>query len=164
MAKIERPKKKKKQNKTEESILLRPWDLGWCHIPGVWVDLGPQTGLSWSWGSGEGAPGNEPRTVTDMNFLFPSVWAHSLQIQAGPPAAEPAIVPPKDGGASGLEEFCKVPWALRLLVVGLGFPPPASFLSVTPPVDDTPFCRVVLRLGSVLGMEGKGEEVRRHKS
>ena len=27
-----------------------------------------------------------------------------------------------------------------------------------------PFCRVVLQSGSVLGMEGMGEEVRRHKS
>ena len=63
-----------------------------------------------------------------------------------------------------MEELCIVPWALHLLVMGLGFPPPASFLRVTPPVDDTPFCRVVLQSGSVLGMEGKGEEVRRLKS
>ena len=37
------------------------------------------------------------------------------------------------GGASGLEELWKVPGALWFLVVG--FPPPASFLRVTPPTD-----------------------------
>ena len=122
-----------------------------------WMDrLGTEEG-------GEDMPVNEPFPM-HLVCLFLSAPTHNLQIQAGPPAAEPAIVPPKDGGASGLEEFCKVPWALRLLVVGLGFPPPASFLRVTPPVDDTRFCRVVLQSGSVLGMEGKGEEVRRHKS
>ena len=47
-----------------------------------------------------------------------------------PPAAEPALAPPKDGGVSGLEELCKVLWAPCLLVAG--FPPPASFLRVTP--------------------------------
>ena len=47
-----------------------------------------------------------------------------------PPAAEPTLVPPKDGGVSGLEELCKVLWAPCLLVAG--FPPPASFFRVTP--------------------------------
>ena len=47
-----------------------------------------------------------------------------------PPAAEPTRVPPKDGGGSGLEELGKVLWAPCLLVAG--FPPPASFLRVTP--------------------------------
>ena len=46
------------------------------------------------------------------------------------PAAEPTLAPPKDGGVSGLEELCKVLWAPWLLVAG--FPPPASFLRVTP--------------------------------
>ena len=47
-----------------------------------------------------------------------------------PPAAEPTLVPSKDGGGSGLEKLCKVLWALCLLVAG--FRPPASFLRATP--------------------------------
>ena len=156
MAKIERQKKKKRFYSPQDSgpgLMSHPWSLSRLGSPG-WAVVGLRV---WGGYARQWAPHRDRHELP-----FPSVWALSLQIQAGPPAAAPTIVPPKDGGASGLEELYKVPWALRLLMVW--FPSPASLLSVTPPVDDTPFCRVLLQSGSVLGMEGKGEEVRRHKS
>ena len=45
----------------------------------------------------------------DLDFLFPSARAHNLQTQGGPPAAKPSLVPPKDGGVSGLEELLQGP-------------------------------------------------------
>ena len=44
-------KKERKRNGNADSRPLRHGDLGWCHIPGTWADLGPQ---GWSVGS-EGA-------------------------------------------------------------------------------------------------------------
>ena len=45
-----------------------------------------------------------------------------------------------------------------------GFPPPASFLRVAPPMDDNTRSRVVFQeLGFVPGAKDKGEKVMRHK-
>ena len=78
-----------------------------------------------------------------------------------PPAAEPTLAPPKDGGVSGLEELCKVLWAPCLLVAG--FPAPASFLRVTPLRGQVPLQSGVAIIGIAWGMKAKGEEIRRHK-
>ena len=106
-------------------------------------------------------PANKPPTPVDMDFLSPSAWVHSLQILWDPPAAELNLVPPKDGGVSGLEELCKVLWAPCLLVAG--FPAPASFLRVTPLRGQVPLQSGVAIIGIAWGMKAKGEEIRRHK-
>ena len=46
-------------------------------------------------GAGEDVPANEP-CPTDLMCLFPSAWAHDLQIQASPPAAKLCLLHPKD--------------------------------------------------------------------
>ena len=46
-------------------------------------------------GAGEDVPANEPCPM-DLMCLFPSAWAHDLQIQAGPPAAKLCLLHPKD--------------------------------------------------------------------
>ena len=70
-------------------------------------------------------------------------------------------MPPKDGGVSGLEELGKMLWAPCLLVAG--FPPPASFLRVTPLRGQVPLQSGVAIIGTAWGMKGKREEIRRHK-
>ena len=84
-------------------------------------------------GAGEGLPGKQPPTAPPpLGLGLPVPLCMSLQSPdpGDPPAAEPTLVPPKDGGVSGLEELCRVLWAPCLLVAG--FPPPASFFRVTP--------------------------------
>ncbi len=63
---------------------------------------------------------------------------------------------------SGREgELSKMPGGPRLL--GVGFPPPASFHAVAPPTHYTSVIRAVSRaLGSPSGVKGKGEEATRH--
>ena len=92
----------------------------------AWV---PRLDCGGAEGAAEGVQAMWPLPPSvDLDFLFPSAWGHTLQTQGDPPAAKPSLVPPEDGGVSGLEELCKVPWAKCLLLVG--FPPPASFLGV----------------------------------
>ena len=56
----------------------------------------------------------------------------------------------------------KVPWATRLLVVGI--PTPASFHGVIPPTDDITVHRVELQeLVCIWEIKVKGEEVKRHR-
>ena len=84
-------------------------------------------------------------------------------VEGGPPAAKPSLLHPKDVGTSGMEEFRKVPWAPRLLVVGI--PTPAPFFEVTPPMDDITLRRVKLQeLASVQEIKVKGEEIKRHNT
>ena len=99
-------------------------DLGCWHIPEAWV----------------------PRwTVVGLTELGEMCWPMSPAPQACVPAPlctspqppDPGGPPaPKGCGASGLEELWKGPWAPCLPV--LGFPPPASFLGVAPPVVKAP--------------------------
>ena len=91
--------------------------------------MGPQAGLSWAEGAGEGLPGKQSPTPWTWTACSP-LHEPTISRSGDPPAAEPTLAPPKDGGVSGLEELCKVLWAPCLLVAG--FPPPASFLRVTP--------------------------------
>ena len=77
-----------------------------------------------------------------------------------PPAAEPTLAPPKDGGVSGLEELCKVLWAPCLLVAG--FPPPASFLRVTPLRGQLLLQSGVAIVEICRGIKAQREEGRRH--
>ena len=155
-------KKNRKERKTKEQLILFAsglGDLGWV------TSLGPEQA---------GSPGG---TVLGLRALggicqpmSPSrrwTWAScsplhesTISRSRGPPAAELNLFPPKDGGVSGLEELCKVPWAPCLLVAG--FPPPASFLRVTPLRGQLPLPRGVAIIGIAWGMKGKGEEVRRH--
>ena len=84
-------------------------------------------------------------------------------VEGGPPAAKPSLLHPKDAGTAGMEEFRKVPWALKILVVGI--PSPASFLRVTPPMNDITLCRVDLQeLAYVQEIKVKREEIKRHNT
>ena len=156
--------KHNRKERQKNCWLCSPRALGtWAGVtllePGAgWV---PRRGCPGVEGAGEDMPANKPPTPLDMDFLFPSAWVHNLQILWDPPAAELNLVLPKDGGVSGLEELCKVPRAPCLLVVG--FPPPASFLRVTPLRGQVPLQSGVAIIGIAWGMKGKGEEVRRHK-
>ena len=157
-------KHNRKERKTKELLTLFPSGLehlGWRPTPGAWAGWVPRRGCPGAEGAGEDMPANKPPTPLDMDFLFPSAWVHNLQILWDPPAAELNLVLPKDGGVSGLEELCKVPRAPCLLVVV--FPPPASFLRVTPLRGQVPLQSGVAIIGIAWGMKGKGEEVRRHK-
>ena len=64
---------------------------------------------------------------------------------------------------SGREgELSNVPGGPRLL--GVGFPPPASFHGVAPPMDHSSVIRAVSQaLGFVCGLKSEGEEAMRHK-
>lgn len=65
---------------------------------------------------------------------------------------------------SGREgELSKTPGGPRLL--GMGFPPPASFHGVAPPTDYTSLIRAVSQaLGFPSGVKGNGEEAMRHNT
>ena len=67
----------------------------------------------------------------------------------GPPTLKSSLQQAKDAGACGLEELREVPWAPWLL--GVGFPAPASFLSVSPPVDDSVLPQALWEPGCVRG-------------
>ena len=61
------------------------------------------SGLS---GAGEDVPANEPFPM-DLVCLFPSAWAHNLQIQLGPPAVKLHLYLPKDVGRLGFKSSAK---------------------------------------------------------
>ena len=78
-----------------------------------------------------------------------------------PDAVKLLLLHPKDVEPLGWKSFEKT-WVPCLLV--LGFPPPASFLRVTPPMDKSTLPRVVLQqLGCVQGTGVRKEEGMGHK-
>ena len=107
-------------------------NLGCCHIPEA---LGPLDGLSWGWGRLGGCA---------SQWALPHGPGGPVPLCTGPQPPDPGgsscsettPTAPKGRGASGLEELLKAPWAPRLQV--MGFPPPASFLRVTPPTMKAP--------------------------
>ena len=106
-------------------------ELGCCHIPEAWAGLSPLAGLSWGWGRWGGCA-SQWALPMDLACLFPSAPAHNFQIQAGPPAVKLHLLHPKEVELLGWKSFGKPPWAPCLQV--MVFPPPASFLRVTPPM------------------------------
>ena len=112
-------------------------------------------------GAGEGMPANEPCPM-DLASLFPSASAHSLQMQARPLAVKLCLLLPKDVqplGWKSSEKPCgpHVSWCWS-------FPPPASFLRVAPPMDESTLPRVVLQeLGFVQVTGVRKEEGMGHK-
>ena len=54
--------------------------------------------------------------------------------------------------------------ALGSMSPGGGLPPPASFLRVAPPTDDSALSRASAGVGICPGLKVKGEEVKRHKT
>ena len=136
-------------------------DLGCCHIPEAWAGSFPKDGLSWGWwGWG----------VCASQWALPHGPGEPVPLCCNPQPPDPGgfsctnttPTAPKGCGASGLEELWKAPWAQCLLV--LGFPPSASFLRVTPPMDESTLPRVVLQeLGFVQGTGVRKEEGMGHK-
>ena len=99
-------------------------------------------------GAGEAVPGNEPCPM-DLACLLPSAGAHNLQIQGVLLQWNYAYCTQRMWGL----------WAGRALKSPVGpclpvirFPPPASFLWVVPPMDESTLPRLVLQeLGCVQG-------------
>ena len=79
--------------------------------------------------------------MMDLEDVLLSACAPNLQIQVGSAAEKPRLLHPKNGGASGLEKLCTVPWAPCVPY----FPTPASVLRAAPLTDDSTLCRVVLQ-------------------
>ena len=101
---------------------------------------------------GKDVPANEPCPM-DLVGLFPSAPAPQPPDPGGSSCSETTPTAPKGPGASGLEELLKAPWAPRLQV--MGFPPPASFLRVTPPMMKAPPQHGVAGIGMCPGDRGK---------
>ena len=127
-----------------------PGALGCWHIPDAWAGLVPRDGLSWGWRSWGGCA---------------SQWAHRPAWRACSPLQGPTTsrsrrsscsettpTAPERCGASGLEELWKASRAPCLLV--LGFPPPASFLGVAPPMDETTLHRVGVKATGICPGDG----------
>ena len=102
-------------------------------------------------GSRKCAPYNGPRGPL-------AICMSTQSPDPGPPAEKPHLLQllhPQNGGASGLEKLCTVPWAPCVPY----FPTPASVLRAAPLTDDSTLCRVVFqKLECILGIKGKGEE------
>ena len=128
-------------------------DPSWCPTAGALAGFGPKAWPVQGLGAGKDVPGKEPSL--DQQCLVPCAWDHHLPIQAGTPTAKPSPAHVKQGRPSGLQELWKVTWSPRLQ---LGrFPPPSSFFTVAPPLEDSTLSRVVLQgLGSAPGKKGKG--------
>ena len=104
---------KKKRNGNADSRPLRPGDLSWCHIPEqTWVPRLECLGSEWARKMCL-AMSPLPKDLDNLQL-----W----RVAGGPPTAKPSLLHPKDAGTSGMEEFRKVPWAPRLLVVGISGP------------------------------------------
>ena len=134
-------------------------DLGCCHIPEAWAGLGPLDGLSWDWGRWGGYA---------SQWAMPHRCGVPVPLCTHPQSPDPSrsscseTTPPapKGCGASALEELWKAPWVPCLLMVR--FPPPASFLSVAAPVDESTFHRVVLQELGCVQETGVRKEGRRN--
>ena len=92
--------------------MSHPWNLGWGHIPWIWVSRLECLGSEWARKMCL-AMSPLPKDLENLQL-----WG----VEGGPPAAKPSLLHPKDVGTSGMEEFRKVPWAPRLLVVGIPSP------------------------------------------
>ena len=117
-------------------------DLGCCHIPEAWAGLVPKDRLSqgwWSWGgcASQWALPHGPGEPLPLCISPQSPDAGTSSCSETTPTAS------KGCATSGLEELWKAQWAPCLLV--LGFPPPASFLRVTPHMDESTLPRVLLQ-------------------
>ena len=125
-------------------------DLGCCHIPEAWAGLVPKDGLSWGWRSWGGCA-SQWALPHGPGEPFP-LCISPQPLDAGTSSCSGTTPTASKGCAtSGLGELWKAPWAPCLLV--LGFLPPASFLRVAPPMDESTLPRVVLQeLGCVQGM------------
>lgn len=110
-------------------------------------------------GAGEGLPGKQP-PPHGLGLPVPLCMSLQSPDPGDPPAAEPTLAPPKDGGVSGLEELCKVLRAPCLLVAG--FPAPASFLRVTPLRAQLLLQSGVAIVEICRGIKAQREEGRRH--
>ena len=135
--------------------------LGCWHIPEGCTGLVPKDGLLWGWRSWGGRA---------SQWALPHGPGEPAPLYTGPQPPDPSRsscsgttpTAPKGCGGSELEELWKAPWAPCLLV--LGFPPPASFLRVIPPMDESTLPRVVLQqLGCVQGTGVRKEEGMGHK-
>ena len=122
-------------------------DLGCCHIPEAWAGLVPKDGLSWGWRSWGGCASQWALPRRPGEPLPLCISAQPLDAGTSS-CSETTPTAPKGCATSGLEELWKALWASHLLV--LGFLPPASFLRVAPPMDESTLSRVVLqKLGFV---------------
>ena len=133
------------------TLALTPCDLAWCHIPGAWAGFGFKTGRSRGRQSWEHVAGNV-LPMMDLEGLLLSAWAPNLQIQVGPPAEKPDLLHPQNGGASGLEKLCTLPWAPCVPY----FPTPASVFRAAPLTDDSTLCRVAFQKLVCPGDKGLG--------
>ena len=79
--------------------------------------------------------------MMDLEGVLLSACAPNLQIQVGSAAEKPRLLHPKNGGASGLEKLCTVPWAPCVPY----FPTPASVLRAAPLTGDSTLGRVVFQ-------------------
>ena len=126
-------------------------DLSCWHIPEAWAGLVPKDGLSWGWWNWGGCT-RQWALPHGLGMPVPLCTGPQPQ-DRGSSCSETMPTAPKGYGASELKELWKSPWAPCLLV--LGFQPPASFLGVSPPMDESTLYIVVLKeLGFV---QGKGE-------
>ena len=129
--------------------------LGCWYIPEAWAGLVPKDGLSRSWRSwgGRASPWALPHGPGEP---LPLCISPQPPDPGGPSCSETTPTAPKGRGASGLEELWKALWAPCLLV--LEFPPPASFLRVAPPMDESTLPRVVLQELGFVQVSGVGKE------
>ena len=118
----------------------------------------PQALVTWAPGTSlkPGSPGWTVVGLTELGEMCwpmsPAPWAcMPAPLCTGPQSPDPGHPPAPTGcGVSGLGELRTGPWAPCLPV--LGFPPPASFLGVAPPVVKAPQRVVLQKLGCVQGV------------
>ena len=115
---------------------LVPWAAGTSLKPGqAWF---PRMDSHGAEGAGEDVPANELCPV-DLACLLPSAGAHNLQIHGIFLLWNYAYCTQRMWSLWAGRAL-KIPWAPCLLV--LGFPPPASFFTVTPSMDESTLHRV----------------------
>ena len=99
----------KKEKRTADSVPLRPWGPGLVSHPWSLSRLGPRAGLSWGWGRwGACARQTAPHPM-DLDRLFPSAGAHSLQIQGTLLQQNQPWCPRRMVGSLGWKRFAKRP-------------------------------------------------------
>ena len=129
--------------------------LGCCHIPEAWAGLVPKDGLSRSWRSwgGRASPWALPHGPGEP---LPLCISPQPQDAGTSSCSETLPLLPKDVqplGWKSSEKPCgpHVSWCWS-------FPPPASFLRVAPPMDESTLPRVVLQELGFVQVSGVGKE------
>ena len=123
---------------------LVPWAAGTSLMPGqAWF---PGMDYHGADGAGEDVPANEPIDLPGVPA--PLCRGPQPPDPGGPPAVKLRLLHLKDVGPLGW----KSSRAPCLLV--LGFPPPASFLGVAPPMDETTLHRVGVKATGICPGDG----------